>query len=385
MLKVAILGANGFIGSRAVEMLHLAGFAEVRPVVRTVTGLASLARFDLEGRVADAFDRAALRRAFDGCEVVVYAIAGDRKTIIETAGTAYQAADEAGVRRLIYLSSASVHGQAPTPGTDESSPLSDRQPIDYNNSKVQAERKLLALRACSSAEVVILRPGIVFGPRSFWIASFADELLRGEAYLMDGGRGICNSIYVDNLIHAIRLAVSASRVDGESFIVGDDEKITWADLYRPVTQALGFDLQQIPDAVYTGPHFSWKGAAKQALAARPSRAVLDLMPRRLRFAVRSVLRGLLTRPRESSPWSLSSGQRAGVCPPVATLERALLYGCRYKLPDGKARRLLGYRPIVSFAEGCQRSVDWLASAGYPVREAAFSRSATRRQYKALNG
>src|SRR5919108_49903 len=129
MLSVAVLGANGFIGSRAVEMLHLARLSKVRPVVRTADGLATSSRLDLEGRVADAFDQVALRRAFEGCEVVVHAIAGDRKTIIETVQTAYQAADEAGVRRLIYLSSASVHGQAPIPGTDENSPLSDRQPI----------------------------------------------------------------------------------------------------------------------------------------------------------------------------------------------------------------------------------------------------------------
>src|ERR671918_744278 len=36
VMKVAILGANGFIGSRLVELLHLEGWAAVRPIVRQV-------------------------------------------------------------------------------------------------------------------------------------------------------------------------------------------------------------------------------------------------------------------------------------------------------------------------------------------------------------
>ena len=119
MMNVAILGANGFIGGRAVEMLHLEGLAEVRPVVRSAASLARLSRFDLDCRLADAFDRSALRAAFAGCEIVVHAVAGDRNTILGTLSSTYQAAQEAGVRRLIYLSTASVHGQAPRPGTDE--------------------------------------------------------------------------------------------------------------------------------------------------------------------------------------------------------------------------------------------------------------------------
>jgi hypothetical protein len=47
-------------------------------------------------------------------------------------------------------------------------------------------------------------------------------------------------------------------------------------------------------------------------------------------------------------------------------ERALLHRCRYKLPFTKAEVELGYRPIVTFEEGCRRSVAWLTFAGYPV-------------------
>ena len=46
----------------------------------------------------------------------------------------------------------------------------------------------------------------MLGPRSRWISEFADALLDGRAALVDRGRGVCNSIDVDNLVHAIELA-----------------------------------------------------------------------------------------------------------------------------------------------------------------------------------
>jgi nucleoside-diphosphate-sugar epimerase len=48
-------------------------------------------------------------------------------------------------------------------------------------------------------------------------------------------------------------------------------------------------------------------------------------------------------------------------------ELALLHSCCVRLPTDKAERQLGYRPQVTFEEGCRRSVEWLRFAGYPVR------------------
>ena len=190
MIKVAVVGANGFIGTRIVEMFTLNCFAEVRPVVQNYSSLARASRFNLDSRVADAFDQKALEAAFQGCDVVVHAVAGDIKTVLGTLRPVYGAAQKAGVHRLVYLSSASVHGQAPQPGTDEDSVLSDRQVLPYNNAKVRAERALSQLRSQGDVEIVILRPGIVFGPRSSWVSNFADHLLSGNAALLNRGQGI---------------------------------------------------------------------------------------------------------------------------------------------------------------------------------------------------
>jgi nucleoside-diphosphate-sugar epimerase len=351
--RIAILGAGGFIGSRAVEMLTLSGQYEVRPVVRAAQSLSLSSRFALDGRVADGRDQTALQAAFAGCTSAVHAMAGDPQTIVAAIEPVYRAAQAAGVKRLIYLSSASVHGQSPAPGTTEQSPLSDRQPVEYNNAKIRAERLLLTLRQQSNVEVIILRPGIVYGPRSYWIGGFADELLAGEAYLVDGGAGICNGIYVDNLIHAITLAITSDAADGETYLVGDAETYTWAELLRPTAEALGISLDDLPPPSIERP----PGLIARLQAIRQLRRAARALPRPLKAALRAGFRELATGPAKPS-----SGPKR----PVATLERSLLHRCAWKLPHDKAARDLGYAPLVSFPEAQRRTLGWLEFAGYPI-------------------
>ena len=71
-MKIAIVGASGFIGLRAVEWFTLGGRAEVRPVVRSFSSLAVLARQELDWRVADPLDARALAGAIEGCDAVLY-------------------------------------------------------------------------------------------------------------------------------------------------------------------------------------------------------------------------------------------------------------------------------------------------------------------------
>jgi len=361
MLRVAVLGANGFIGNRTVEMFHLGSLAEVRPVVRSVARLARPARFDLDCRIANGFDQAALSGAFQGCDVVVHAIAGDARTILGTLAPAYRAAQEAGVRRFVYLSTASVHGQAPKPGTDESSLLSDRQSLPYNSAKVQAERTLYELRSQGSVEIVLLRPGIVFGPRSFWVTSFAEALLKSQAYVVNDGRGICNSTYVDNLVHALSLAVTASGIDGEAFLVGDEEKISWAEFYQPFAEALGYDLSDVHHIAPISSALTWRDRVEAIRTSHPVQTVLSYLPHRATLALSAALRAFVDPLPVTSPWETLEPPA-----PRASLEMSLLHQCGYKLPSDKAKKRLGYEPIVSFAEGCQRTIAWLAFVGYPV-------------------
>ena len=359
--RIAVLGASGFVGSRLVELFHLTGWASVRPVVRNVASLARLARFELDWCIADACDQAAMTKVFTGCDSVVNLIAADPAIIVANATASYQAAQAAGVKRMVFMSSASVHGLAPLPGTDESSSLHTNHVFAYNNAKVNAERALVDLRKNGSVELSILRPGIVFGPRSRWISHIANQILTDSAYLINGGQGICNSIYVDNLIEAIRLALTVPAADRDVFIVGDRERVTWLNFYQQLANGLGSDLSRVPSL--EPPHFEHGFAEKLngVRAGKPVQALLPHVPSTIKNALKGAINAVKAPPLPS-PWVLP-----GKSAPQVTEEFAALHQCSVQLPWKKAESILGYQPIVSFAEGMKRSVGWLTFAGYQIQ------------------
>jgi nucleoside-diphosphate-sugar epimerase len=355
-LAFGVFGAHGFIGAHAVAQLRARGLS-VRAVSRRLEGLER----DPDGKVADALDVAALTAAFRGCDVVVHAVYTEPGTAGRELAATYVASQAAGVRRIVHLSTASVHGQAPQPLTDERSPLSLWQEFAYNNAKVRAERALRRARARGSVEIVMLRPGIVFGPRSRRIIGLADALVSGRVGLVDRGRGICNSMYIDNLVHAIELAARRPNVDNEAFLVGDAERVTWADFYDPIASALGVDLSSLPSVDPPRHVARWsdrlRDIARNSERLRPVRRTLA--------PATYVLRSLAPHrgPRSADAFS-AHGHR-----PLLDGMNARLQQCSLKLPNGKAKSLLAYEPPVSFEEGMRRTIAWMKSAGYPVQPA----------------
>jgi 2-alkyl-3-oxoalkanoate reductase len=370
MLSVAVLGANGFFGSRLIEVLHLTRQYRVVPIAHSISGLARIARFDLDWRVADATDPRALSAALSGCDVVVHAIAGSLESIVKSPHATLQACKAAGVRRVVYLSTASVHGQDPEPGTDEASALHTRHVVPYNNAKVIAERIFLAQHAAFGVQLVVLRPGIVFGPRDVWITGIARGIVDGSAALVDGGEGWCNTIYVDNLVHAVRCAFTAE-ANGEVFLVGDGQAITWRALYQRVADLLG---HRAPIRTVPAPNLAKARLdAIEAIKAIPGvQALLDRTPASPKLWARRHLEALArvrqaVRGAYSNPSTDLWRGRSRATPEVS-VETALLHRCRQRFAYDKARVGLGYTPPYSLDEALQLSAGWLKFVGYPVVE-----------------
>ena len=353
-MKIGIVGASGFVGNRAIELLHT-GETEVRAIGRSAASFEQMTQKNVDCQVANAFDQAELEAAFRGCDVVIHSILGSPGLIRGSIAPTYQAAQNAGVRRILYLSSMIVHRPAPAPGTTEASPLVEHQPYPAHPAKIAAERSLLQLRQKGAVEVVIFRPGIVFGPRSRWVSDLADQLTQGTAYLIGAGDGICNTVYIDNLIHAMRLATTAPGADGEAFFVGDRECVTWFDFYRPFAEAMGIDPAQIPQLA--APDFTQSSNQRLKQSLWDSELVqktLALLSDDLKKALKQSVSK-----RKKLPQPVLEEV---VKQPVVTQMMAELQQSRYKLPFDKAEKLLGYEPIATFEEGCQRSIQWLVES-----------------------
>ena len=353
-MKIAVIGANGFIGTRVVEMFHLGARHTVIPVVRRASGLALPARFALDWRIGDALDVASLAAALEGCDAVVHAALGDPRQIEAMPAILCAAAGAARVPRVVYLSSATVHGQAPAPGTTEDTPLHCHHAILYNNAKVRAERAFF--RDCARHRLAgfALRPGVVFGPRSRWIADAAADLRAGRGAWLHGGRGLCNSIYVDNLVEAVHLALIAPDRGG-AFLVGDAETVTWREFLGSIAQHAGLDESAFTDL--PAPVFAPERESRlAALTLSPAYGRLgSRVPARAKRLVKALLRAWPEPAPVADAWTL----HATAPRPRLTHELALLQQCRWKFPHDRAAARLGYRPTVTFADGLQRSLAWL--------------------------
>lgn len=356
-MKIAIIGGNGFIGSRLVEQFHLGAQHTPIPIVRKPASLALPARFSLDWRLGDALDTESLTKALQGCDAVVHAAIGDPLQIEKMPAILCSAAAAAGIKRVVYLSSASVHGQTIAPGTAEATPLHTEHSIDYNNAKVHAERSFFAECLKYQLDGYALRPGVVYGPRSRWIADLADELHSGRAWLFDAGRGICNSVYVDNLNHAVRLCLEVSGGAGQPYLVGDAETVTWASFYGIAAQHLGVSKEGIQE-VSNLPAFekNFRQRVEKTVAQPWVQSLLPAVPFKLKRATKTLIASW-NPPGSPDAWTLPGKPR-----PNITEEMALLQQNRWRFPHDEAVQKLGYRPPVTFEEGMRRSFAWLRFA-----------------------
>jgi 2-alkyl-3-oxoalkanoate reductase len=363
-MKVAITGATGFVGNRIVEKFYLGKLHEVVPLARSNSSLALLARFNLPWKVCNHYSTAELTAAFEGCDAVVHTALGDEPE--RMAEAVYTAAEKNRVRRLVILSSASVYNQNPTPGTTEESPLPKKLATAYNEYKISSDKAFRNLRSKGNTELTFLMPGIVYGPRSRWIANLADQIIDGTAYLVAGGKGICNLIYVDNLIEAISLSLVAKGIDREGFFVSDAETVTWEEFYRPVGAALGVAFEKLhfvdPPVFTTTIQERFREQIQNAVATRRVQRIKPYVHPGMKKVYKRAMSLASYKPEgEVSQWTILQEKT-----PEVTLEMSLLQQCSYKLPNAKAERLLHYFPTVPFAEGMKRSISWLKFAGYPV-------------------
>ena len=354
VVTCGLIGASGFIGLRTTEILSANPSWKVIPIVRAASSLAVLARQDLDWCISEFLSPSRLALALEGCSVCIHSAIGDASQIVEMAKATYRACALAGVSRLVWLSTAAVHGQNPPLGTHEETPLHDRHPIAYNNAKVRAEWALERLAQDGAVEVVRIRPSIVFGPRSRWISDAGDNLRGGNAAWINRGQGICNTLYIDNLVEFVSLAAIHPKAPGQAFLVGDGHVVTWREFFLPIADFFGLDASVWRDA--PAPPVVAERESKLAMLIRSP--AYSAIRSRIPDIAKRLGRGLINNwnmPKEAeSPWNVRKPKALEL-----NLELALLQQCRWCLSNEKAQKRLGFSPPISFSEGMKESLAWL--------------------------
>jgi nucleoside-diphosphate-sugar epimerase len=231
--RAFVTGANGFVGARMVERL-LRRHVPVRALVRQrLAGAPVAPGFErVHGDVtrADSFGG-----AMAGCDVVFHCAWGGesledaRRINVEGTRHVVEAAARAGVRRIVHLSTMAVHGDALPPELTEEVALIT-QGDAYGVSKAEGERLALELGRARGLEVVVLRPTLVYGPAApYWVVGYFERVKHEQVALIDGGTGLANLIFVEDLVDAMWAAAEASGVAGVACLVSGDRPVSWAE------------------------------------------------------------------------------------------------------------------------------------------------------------
>ena len=169
-----------------------------------------------------------------------------RVNVEGTRRLALQAA-EAGVQRLVFISSIGVHGIS----TDRRGPFTfeDRPaPIEpYGQSKLEAELALQEIAASTGLEVVIVRPPLVYGPgvRANFLR-LMNLVQRGLPLPLGGLNNRRSLVALDNLVDLLICCARHPAAVGETFLVSDDDDLSTPDLLRRIGAAMGVPVRLVP-------------------------------------------------------------------------------------------------------------------------------------------
>lgn len=331
---MVVLGGTGFIGSHLVDHLVRAGRPvhvisrrgawpwETAPPATRFTSL-DLTSPDAAGRLDELLAQARVVINVTGALLRPGAPADLYRCLhVEAVDTLLAALNRrAGHLRLIHVSTTGVLGPTGPEPLDESAPR--RPQTIYERTKAQGEEHALRDRR-DGLEVVVVRPGLVYGPRDLHLLGLFRSIAGGTFRLPGGGRARWQPVAVGDVAAGLAQLVDADGVDGEIFHLAGETAVSVADLAGTIAALLGTRVHgpSLPRPL------AWLAGAALEVACLP----LGIDPPLSRMRVR-------------------------------TLTEDRLYDVSH------ARRRLGWRSQTSLRQGLSLAVDWYRRRGL-LRKAA---------------
>lgn len=320
-----VTGGTGFTGGRLCEVLAARGWrvtALARPTSRTERLAACGARIV----TGDVTQRASFERALEAVDVVFHVAAAFREaklpdsayTAVNVEGTRHviEAAAAAGVGRVVHCSTIGVHGDTGRTPANEDTPFAP--PDFYCRSKAEGERLARELFAKHGLPGVVFRPVGIYGPGDTRFLKLFRGLARRRFVMIGSGDVLYHLTYVDDLCDGIVLCGEHPKAPGDVFILGGEGFVTLNELVAAVAQEV-------------------KGA-----------------PLPVRVPMPPVL---------AAAWLCEALCKPfGIEPPL--YPRRVEFFRKHRAFDiSKAKRVLGYAPRVSLADGVHRTAEWYRSEG----------------------
>ncbi len=327
-MKVFLTGATGFVGSHVAHALAEQG-ADLRLLVRSGSRTDNIADLKAETALGDLREPDSLKKAMSGCEFVFHVAADYRlwvrdpdqmyRSNVEGTRAIVRAAQECGVRRVIYTSSVATMGFSNDGRlADETSPVTQADMVGhYKRSKFMAEQIVLEAGR-EGKNVVMVNPTTPIGERDIKPTPtggiIVDFLKRKFPAYVDTGLNLADAKEVARG----HLLAMEKAVPGERYILGG-ENLTLKQILDKLAALTG-----LPSPTMKVPH-----------AVALGFAALD------QFFVGTILRK----------------------EPRATIDAVKMGRKKMFASSAKAERDLGYK-IVPVEDALRRAIDWFQTHGY---------------------
>jgi UDP-glucose 4-epimerase len=261
--RIVVIGGAGFLGSHIVDQLTSTGAGEVVVLDDYTRGapsnLSTSAR-DPRVRViqGSVLDRDLLKEVLSGTDYVFHLAAlwlyecvnEPRKALeVNVVGTfnVIEAAQQAGVQKIVYSSSASVYGNALFTPMTEDHPFNNR--TMYGATKIAGEQFLRAFYEQHKLDYVGLRYMNIYGPRMddkgvyvSVIMKVLDRIDQGLPPIVFGdGSQVFDFVHVDDVARANLLALTAPATD-EFYNIGMGVRTSIRELVEELLDITGSDL-----------------------------------------------------------------------------------------------------------------------------------------------
>jgi nucleoside-diphosphate-sugar epimerase len=316
-MRAFVTGGSGFIGGVLVRRLVKDG-VQVTALARSESSAEKVRALGAEPFVGDLNPIGKLADGAQGCDVAYHAAAfveqwgpwsEFQSATVDGTANMLEACRRAGVKRFVHVGTeaALVDGNALV-NADETWPLKPDSRAYYPRSKARAEQAVVSANGVDGMETVVVRPRFVWGPGDTTLLPGIVDLIRNGKFAWVGGGGnLTSTAHVDNVVEGLVLAAEKGR-GGEAYFVTDGDPIAFKDMVTAMVASEGVEpgSRNVPAAV-----------------AKPAAALAEGVWRTLR---------------------LKGG------PPITRLA-VWNSALECTVNDAKAREELGYRPVISLADG----------------------------------